>query len=144
MVLSFVPSMVPMVFLRAMSGFFMASLRPVCNGLVAEARNRRGGAGGFIMLFWGGWLGARVHKQDRLLHILNDLTKDSRSIQVHATKNTMPPIRSWTADAFIFSWSLIFCGMWCISWSKGGQICLSTLVIAVGPGERLVDHSYKP
>ncbi|CAK9029889.1 unnamed protein product [Durusdinium trenchii] len=36
MVLSFVPSMVPMVFLRAMSGFFMASLRPVCNGLVAD------------------------------------------------------------------------------------------------------------
>lgn len=85
-----------------------------------------------------------VHKQDRLLHILNDVTKDSRSIQVHATKNTMPPMRSWTADAFIFSRSLIFCGMWCISWSKGGQICLSTLVIAVGPGERLVDHSYKP
>lgn len=39
MVLAFVPSMVPMVFLRAMSGFFMASLRPVCNGLVAATRH---------------------------------------------------------------------------------------------------------
>ncbi|CAJ1361359.1 unnamed protein product [Effrenium voratum] len=34
--LAFVGSMVPMVGLRAMSGFFMASLRPVCNGLVAD------------------------------------------------------------------------------------------------------------
>ena len=38
MVLAFVPSFVPMIFLRAMSGFFMASLRPVCNALVADAR----------------------------------------------------------------------------------------------------------
>ena len=37
MVLAFVPSFVPMIFLRAMSGFFMASLRPVCNALVADA-----------------------------------------------------------------------------------------------------------
>lgn len=36
MVLAFVPSFIPMIFLRAMSGFFMASLRPVCNALVAD------------------------------------------------------------------------------------------------------------
>lgn len=40
MVLAFVPSFIPMIFLRAMSGFFMASLRPVCNALVADAGQR--------------------------------------------------------------------------------------------------------
>eukprot|EP00933_Yihiella_yeosuensis_P059215 TRINITY_DN601_c0_g1_i4.p1 TRINITY_DN601_c0_g1~~TRINITY_DN601_c0_g1_i4.p1 ORF type:complete len:526 (+),score=108.53 TRINITY_DN601_c0_g1_i4:87-1664(+) len=42
--LGFVPTMWPMIFLRGMSGFFLASLRPVCNGIIADStsENRRG------------------------------------------------------------------------------------------------------
>lgn len=42
--LAFAPSIVLMVFCRGMSGFFLASLRPVCNGLIADmtSDDRRG------------------------------------------------------------------------------------------------------
>eukprot|EP00913_Durusdinium_trenchii_P004277 g3965.t1 len=43
-VFAFVPNFWVMMFLRGMSGFFLASLRPVCNGLIADltSDNKRG------------------------------------------------------------------------------------------------------
>mmetsp|Transcript_73473 Transcript_73473/g.175223 ORF Transcript_73473/g.175223 Transcript_73473/m.175223 type:complete len:499 (-) Transcript_73473:154-1650(-) len=43
-IFAFVPNFFVMVLLRGMSGFFLASLRPVCNGLIADltSDNRRG------------------------------------------------------------------------------------------------------
>jgi len=42
--LAFAPNFVPMIISRALSGFFLASLRPVCNGLIADmtSDNSRG------------------------------------------------------------------------------------------------------
>lgn len=41
----------PMILLRALSGFFLASLRPVCNGIIADAtsENRRGRVCGRVL-----------------------------------------------------------------------------------------------
>ena len=43
-IFAFVPNFWVMMFLRGMSGFFLASLRPVCNGLIADltSDNKRG------------------------------------------------------------------------------------------------------